>query len=109
MENECVKKFPVDTIENICRENGVDQADYMEITVNGAEVDAIQGMGEMLQNTKRLWVAGLTRDTETGEPLNKEISKLLQSHGFRTKISKTEKSPLSIWGVLDGHVYAWRP
>jgi FkbM family methyltransferase len=107
-EQRVTKVFPVDTIENICQENGIDEADYMEITVNGAEVDAIRGMGTMLQRTKRVWVAGLTRDEDTGEPLNKEISDLLQSHGFKTKISKAMKSSGSSWGMLDGHVYGWR-
>ncbi|MGB7329666.1 MAG: FkbM family methyltransferase [Rubripirellula sp.] len=102
------KMVDVDTIENICEEHDVDVVDYMEITINGAEVDAIRGMGKMLQATKRIWVAGLTRDPETGEPLNAAIAKELQSHGFSTKISRSKKSAASKWGSLDGHVYGWR-
>lgn len=99
----------VETIENICSVCGVESVDYMEITVNGAELEAIRGMGVMLQRTKRLWVAGLTRDAVTGEPLNLEIAKELRRNGFHTKISRAKRQSLSVWGKIDGHVYAWRP
>ncbi len=98
----------VDTIGNICTQHGIQHADYMEITINGAEVEAIRGMGGMLKTTRRIWVAGLTRDPKTGEPLNTSIAAELIRHGFQTKISRAKRSRNSQWGSLDGHVYGWR-
>ncbi len=107
-QGETTGLVTVETIENICDKNGIDAVDYMEITVNGAELEAIRGMGKMLQRTKRLWVAGLTRDPETHEPLNIQIAQELRDHGFQTKISRSSRRTASVWGKIDGHVYAWR-
>lgn len=98
-------KAPVDTIENICREAGIEKIDYIEITVNGAELHALRGMGDLIQSTQRLWVAGLTRDPENGTPLNIALRDFLESKGLNAKISHNGRQANTEWGRLDGHVY----
>lgn len=98
----------VDTIDNICAQNGIGNIDYMEITINGAELEAIKGASEALRKTKRVWVAGLTRDSESGEPLNKGIAEALRSLGFQTRISRSKRSKTQAWESVDGHVFGWR-
>lgn len=107
-ENSTSTLVEVDTIENMCSTAGINAIDYIEITINGAELHALKGMGALLQSTKRLWVAGLTRDAKTGLPLNHEIASYLKSHGFNTKISQPGKKVDNQWGKNDGHVYAWK-
>ena len=102
------QKVQVDTIENICNSVGINKIDYIEITVNGAEVNALKGMGDLVKVTKRFWVAGLTRNPETNQPLNIPISEYLQSRGVKTKISTSGKKATDKWGRLDGHVYGWQ-
>ena len=102
------KMVAVDTIANMCAEAGIDKIDYIEITVNGAELHALKGMGELVKSTKRVWIAGLTRDPDTGKPLNIDISEELQARGVNTKISKSGKKVGDQWGKLDGHVYGWQ-
>ena len=103
-----VQVVDVDTIENICRDAGIDEIDYIEITVNGAELHVLRGMGDLIGSTKRLWIAGLTRDPDTEEPLNIAIRDFLLSKGLNAQISHCGAKANSDWGRLDGHVYGWQ-
>ncbi len=97
----------VDTIDNMMREVGVEAIDYIEITVNGAELQVLQGMEHMLKKTTRLFIAGRARSRQTGEAMNVKIASFLQRRGFSTKIARGSKQMRS-WGKGAGDVVAWK-
>lgn len=96
------------TIDLMMREAGVDHIDYIEITVNGAELEVIKGMKEILPRTSFLYAKGHVLDQVTGEPLNKAIDDYLKGYGFQTMITMPSKSVVKEWGPRKGDVYAWK-
>lgn len=106
----------VDTVDNIVADLGIDRVDYVEITVNGVELEVLEGMPNTLQHAKRLFLAGYARDSESGEPTNERTSRYLKNQGFRTTITRRIKADMEDfdrdavkqWGLMDGHVFAWR-
>ena len=97
-----------DTVENIARQMNIHQANYIEITVNGAEFQVLQGVGALLQQTKRLFVKGHAREKGSQQPINIKIQKFLADHGFQTQRTKPVRSHSQEWGVKEGDVYGWR-
>ncbi len=114
---EAVEEIEVDTLDHILAENGISRVDYLEISVNGLELEVLEGMERMLPSTRRLFLSGYARVSGTGEPTNARTVGLLRERGFRTKISR--RSPprqdyfddraAAEWGLMEGHVFAWRP
>lgn len=96
------------TIDMMMREAGADHIDYIEITVNGAELEVIKGMKEILPRTSFLYAKGHVLDQVTGEPLNKAIDDYLKGCGFQTAITMPSKSVVEEWGPRKGDVYAWK-
>jgi FkbM family methyltransferase len=101
----------VDTADSILTDLGLDDTDigFVEITVNGVEVQVLEGMEKTLTRTSRLFVKGHARDTQTGAPINTTISAFLNDEGFRTTITRPSKSRAGEWGLREGDVFAWRP
>ena len=106
----------VDSVDNILAELGVEQVDYMEISVNGVERQVIEGMERMLPRTRRIFVAGYARLEEGTKPTNQIVESKLRSRGFQTRVT-CETAPTQAdfdtaavkqWGKQDGHVFAWR-
>lgn len=96
------------TIDLMMREAGVDRIDYIEITVNGAELEVIKGMEGIMPRTSIIFAKGHVRDKATGQALNKGIVEHLRKHGFVTAITVPSTSVVKEWGMRDGDVYAWR-
>lgn len=109
-------EIEVDTIDNIAAELGIERVDYVEVTVNGLELPVLEGMGSLLAHTNRLWLAGCALAGENGEPTNVRTSKYLEERGFKTKIARRHVARQGLhpgqeveqWGLLEGHVFAWR-
>ena len=95
-------------IDDLASEHGITHADYVELTVNGAEIQVLEGMPHLLENTNRLLVAGMMRDSE-GKPAHSEVEPYLNARGFETTISKQGHVVSEEWGQVDGHVFAYRP
>lgn len=106
----------VDTVDNIVAELGIERVDYVEITVNGVELEVLQGMKNTLKHAKRLFLAGYARDRASGDPTNQRTSQYLAQRGFRTTISRRTKATqgpynraaVESWGMQEGHVFAWK-
>ena len=94
-------------IDGLASEHGVLDADYVEVTVNGAEVDVLNGMPEVLGKANRILVAGMMRDS-SGRPAHHVVEPILQEHGFRTQVSKEGTVVTEDWGKVDGHVFGYR-
>lgn len=98
----------VDTLSNILEEYKIGRIDYLEIAINGGEVHALSGLGnEYLQNTQRIFVKGHARHKNTGQPINREISILLNNAGHRVHITKPSNAVTGDWGNRQGDVYGW--
>jgi FkbM family methyltransferase len=112
-DNYCgTQTVQADTIDNILHELEVDRVDYAEIHVNGAEVEVLRGMTHALDRTKRLHVKGHALLQETGQPINRQISRMLRERGFRTFIGPRSKARDDAvahgWRSRSGDVYASR-
>jgi len=99
----------VDTIDNIVQGFMIEKIDFIDITVNGAELNVLQGMKNVLGFTERLFVKGHARFKKGGKAINEEITSFLRNKGFRTLITKRSSSVVeNVWGKREGDVYAWK-
>ncbi len=98
----------VDTVENMLAGEAINTIDYIEIAVNGAEQNVLDGMGELLDKTRCVFVKGHPRDRETGEPACYRLTNYLASRGFETAITKPSRAVDATWGHREGDVYAWK-
>jgi FkbM family methyltransferase len=98
----------VDTLDNILDDLGISEVAFVEVAVNGVEMQVLEGMRHALTRTGRLFVKGHALAKGTGEPINTDIELLLRSRGFKTKITKPTPSPAKDWGIRQGDVFAWR-
>jgi FkbM family methyltransferase len=106
----------IDTVDNIMAELGASHADYVEVSVNGAELQVLQGMRNTLPRTKRMFVAGYARTADANLPTNRRTESYLRKRGFRTTITcrtaatQADFDPVAAadWGQQEGHVFAWR-
>jgi len=105
LRNKSVK-VPARRVDDVAREHGITEPDYMEVTVNGAELHVLKGMPNMVASCNRLLVAGMMR--EAGVPQNQVVSAYLNELGYRTVISKSGYKISDEWGNVDGHVFAYR-
>lgn len=71
------------TIDSLTREFGLNKVDYITLTLNGAEVEAIDGMQEVLsQYSPRIRLAGWYK--RDGVPIWKICSDRLKPFGYKT-------------------------
>ncbi len=98
----------VDTVDNILAPWTPRRIDFVEIAVNGAELQVLAGMERSLAETRRLFVKGHARDTETSVPIHRAIAEHLRKRGFRTLTTRESASVAEEWGPRQGDVYAWR-
>lgn len=81
-----------DTLDNILENLGIDSISHICLTINGAELEVLEGMKKTLQNKITMLVASgdsqRYRPTANGVPLNKKIASVLEDHGFKTKINR---------------------
>lgn len=103
-------EVPIDTMDSVAAELQLNRIDYIEITVNGAELYVLKGMTAMLSQTQRLFVKAHAIKKDTGKPLSHEIVPFLRARGFETFITKPSQSSAmtKAWGLRQGDVYAWR-
>lgn len=99
-------------LDDILCDHGV-HPDYVEIMVNGAELEVLRGASEMLDaDGPRLWVKGHARDEETGEPLNERIVPFLEEdHDYETAVTRGGERTVGTvegWERRDGDVFAYR-
>jgi FkbM family methyltransferase len=79
-EGASVFTVQTDTIDNILRNVGIDAVDFAIITVNDAEVEALEGMGDILSRGCHLAVAA--RYKRDGVPTYEIVARKLQGLGY---------------------------
>lgn len=85
-ENDDTLKIPVDSLDNILKEQKVQQVDFMLIQLNGVETEALEG----LKNYKPLHIAIAARYSKDANSASKLISNILMERNYTTEIVKRE-------------------
>lgn len=85
--------------------------DYVEIMVNGAELEVLKGANQMLrEETPKLWIKGHAL-VDSGEPINKEIVNYLADYGYHTAVSPGGDETVGEtgeWEKREGDVFGWK-
>lgn len=98
-----------DTVDNILDELDINSIDYIEITVNGAELKVLEGMKKTMKNTKRIYTKSFAIDQLKQKVIANDILEILKTNGFIFFIGKPSKSVLNeSWGERSGDIYAFR-
>jgi FkbM family methyltransferase len=104
------RTIEVDTVDNILKDLGVScPIGYVAITVNGIELQVLEGMEQTLPQVRRMFVIGRGRTNNGVQPLNVIIAQYLEERGFRTQVGPKWRGRHKEWGLVDGDVFAWRP
>lgn len=101
----------VDTIDNIAAGAGLERIDYLEVSVNGAELEVLKGATQTLPRVRRLLSKAFSRYAGSERTLQDEIAELCRAAGFNVAIGRETRSVArnrSDWSVRAGDVYAWR-
>jgi FkbM family methyltransferase len=72
------REVPTDTLDHILDEQGIDEVDYLNVQVNGAEMQVLEGF--TLERAKVVWVASYYR--VEGKRLTGKVREHLLAHGF---------------------------
>ena len=78
-------------MDNILRELGIVNVDFITIEINGAEIEALEGMRETLNQDVNLAIAAPYN--RFGQSSYKIVDSMLQNKGFSTLVD-------------NGHIYA---
>jgi len=106
---ERTETVEADTIDNILDELDINNIDYIEITVNGAELKVLEGMEKTMANTKKIYTKSFAIDQVKQEVIANDILEILKRNGFISFIGKPSKSVLNeSWGKRSGDIYAFR-
>lgn len=73
-------EVPGESLESILGRCGVEHVDYLNVQLNGAELNALRGLGSYLERTRTVFAASPHR--VEGEPLRQPIVDLLEGQGF---------------------------
>lgn len=71
-----------DTLDNFCRERGIDRIDFVHMDVQGAEHLVLSGAAATLPRIGALWLEVAEREFYRGQKLRHEIQALLRRRGF---------------------------
>ena len=104
------EEIDVDTVDNILDDLQCPHVDFVEIMVNGAELEVLKGMDRILQDCLRLRIKGHAKEQTSGEDIGARIVALLKSNGLRTTRARptAPRSEATSWGARAGDVYAAR-
>lgn len=113
-ENARMESIPVKflRLDEELPKHGVEQIDYLSVTVNGAEVEVLRGAEKLLRAGRRharIYAKGHARDAH-GKPIHIQSQTFMKDLGYETIITRGEPS-----GILDedwlwraGDLYAWK-
>ena len=100
----------VDTLDAIIGDEGLDRVDFVNITVNGAELEVLKGAEELLRRRPlRLWIKGHARQAD-GRPINEALIAMLTARGFTARRTAGEPAigAKPEWRMREGDVYAYK-
>jgi FkbM family methyltransferase len=104
-ENHLATGIPAASLDDICRDLKLERIDYVKMNIEGAERFAIQGMSEVVRQTRAITIACHDFRASSGAEFSTraEVVRFLTSHGF--VLYKRDDDPRP--HVRD-HIYAIR-
>lgn len=72
-----------DTLDGFCMRRGIEQIDFIQMDVQGAERMVLEGARRMLPRTTAVWLEVAERENYRGQALAGDIGRLMRSRGFR--------------------------
>lgn len=75
-------KVLVDTLENFCAQNGVQEIDFVHLDVQGAELKVLYGGGDLINKINAIWMEVENTPLYEGQPLKPDVENFMQVHGF---------------------------
>jgi FkbM family methyltransferase len=73
-----------DTIDDMLKENGISKIDFIRIQLNGVELEALEGMSQILSDKPKVLVAGIY--TKNGLSVQTLLKDFLDKKGMKTEI-----------------------
>jgi hypothetical protein len=71
-----------ETLDQVCREFGINHIDFIHMDVQGAESLVLQGASQMLHCITALWMEVSERQLYNGQMLRPEMEKVMTNAGF---------------------------
>jgi FkbM family methyltransferase len=70
-------------IDTWAKQNGIEKIDLCWMDLQGAEYEALIGMGDMLENVQAIYAEVEFQEIYTGQKLFSELKKFLEENGFK--------------------------
>jgi len=70
------------TLNTFCKQEKLNQVDFIHLDVQGAELLVLRGANEFLENLKTIWLEVEVIPLYKDQPLKKDIEKFLKENGF---------------------------
>jgi FkbM family methyltransferase len=83
-EEENIK---TNTIDNFCKENGIEKIDFIHMDVQGAELLVLKGASNMLKNIGLIWLEVGMVEFYQEQPMKFNMINFLQENGITRTIS----------------------
>lgn len=93
---------PCTRLDKFCKDNSIQTADLLWLDLQGYEIKALQGMGELLKTTKAIHTEASKLAYYKDQPNIKDLENFLSDYGFYLD---TEKRPFSYGGVFEAQYY----
>jgi len=95
VDAESTIRVPSTTIDTLMKELGVDSLDRASITINGAELEAVNGMKTTLERSQRLKISIAGWYKRNGRRICDTLSLILQGYGYN--VATGQKGALFAW------------
>ena len=79
--NEVIQ-VETDTLFNICGQINTREIDFIHLEVQGAELQVLKGAGELLKNTKAVWMEVEAVPLYLNQPLKQDVETFMKNKGF---------------------------
>lgn len=74
---------PTGTLDDFCTQRGIDQIDFIQMDVQGAEKLVLAGASRMLPRITAIWLEVSAQELYRGQALDSDITRLMRRHGFK--------------------------
>ncbi|MFB6264021.1 MAG: FkbM family methyltransferase [Bradymonadaceae bacterium] len=106
---------PAERPDRLAEEAGFSEVNYLEIAVNGAELEVLEGCDGIFESSPsiRTYIKGHALDEETGEAINRAIADKLREVGLNAVVTRGGREEAEgddpDWETRAGDVFGYRP
>ena len=103
-----MQKIEVATVDNILEALDYTYVDFVDIAVNGAELEVLKGMKRIMKHRVRLRIKAHAKEQASGDDIGRKILAICKEKGFRTTRARrtAARTEATEWGPRMGDVYA---